>query len=75
MRNPIVQRVIDTAGTAKAVGEACGITGQAVSLWRHIPVEHVFAVEALTGIPREELRPDIFGAPRPRPRMMSEAVA
>ena len=75
MRNPIVKRVVRAVGTARAVGEACGITGQAVSLWRHVPIEHVFTVERISGIPREELRPDIFGAPRPLDLMTASRVA
>lgn len=54
-------------GARRIIGEACGITSQAVSDWTRVPVEHVIEVERLTGIPRELLRPDIYGAPRPRP--------
>jgi DNA-binding transcriptional regulator YdaS (Cro superfamily) len=78
MRAQIVQIVIDTYGTARAVGEACGITGQAVSQWDKVPIEHVFTIERDTGIPREVLRPDVYGAPRPRPRrrgVMASAAA
>lgn len=74
MRNPIVTRVIRAVGSAKAVGDACGITGQAVSLWRHVPIEHVITVEKISGIPREELRPDVFGAPRPLDLVASRSV-
>lgn len=45
-----------------------GVTPQAVWRWRRVPAEHALAIEKLTGIPRERLRPDIFGAPRTRPR-------
>ena len=42
-----------------------GISKQAVSQWqwKGVPPERVLAVETATGIPREELRPDIFGPP------------
>lgn len=43
---------------AKAIGD---ITSQAVSQWKRVPAERVVDVEKATGIPREELRPDIFG--------------
>lgn len=56
-------------GSRRIVGEACGITSQAVSDWDRVPVEHVITFESLTGIPRERIRPDIYGAPRPRPRI------
>lgn len=36
------------------------ITSQAVSQWDKVPVSRVLAVEAATGVRREELRPDIY---------------
>lgn len=38
-----------------------GITKQAVYQWRKIPAERARDVERITGIPREYLRPDIYG--------------
>lgn len=38
-----------------------GITPQAISQWRKVPIERLADVEAATGIPREQLRPDVFG--------------
>lgn len=46
-------------GTAK-LAEAIGVTSQAISQWRRIPVERVLDVEAATGVPRSTLRPDIY---------------
>ena len=66
-RAPIVQAIIDQYGLER-IGQACGITAQAVCLWSKVPILRVFQVEKLTGIPRETLRPDIYGAPRTRPR-------
>jgi DNA-binding transcriptional regulator YdaS (Cro superfamily) len=37
------------------------ITPQAVSLWKIVPPKQVLKVEAITGISKHELRPDIFG--------------
>jgi DNA-binding transcriptional regulator YdaS (Cro superfamily) len=42
------------------------ITSQAISQWRRIPAERVLEVERVTGIPRHELRPDIYPPPHPR---------
>lgn len=42
------------------------ISGQAVSLWRRVPVEpfnRVLQIERITGISRYRLRPDIYPAP------------
>jgi DNA-binding transcriptional regulator YdaS (Cro superfamily) len=40
-----------------------------------LPAEYVLAAEAATGVPRHELRPDIYPAPRSRKRDASEQVA
>lgn len=37
-----------------------GITAQAVSQWRRVPVSRVLDVERVTGVSREELRPDVY---------------
>lgn len=49
-------------GLAKAIG---GLTPQAISQWKRVPVDRVLDVERITGIPRHELRPDIYPAPQP----------
>ena len=64
------------AGGTAALARELGITSQAISQWTEIPVHRVIAVEAITGLAREYLRPDIYGAPRPRPRhQMASAAA
>lgn len=47
-------------GLRLKVARALGITHGAVSQWRRVPAGRVIAVEALTGIPRERLRPDLY---------------
>ncbi|MCP1270537.1 helix-turn-helix domain-containing protein [Acetobacter cerevisiae] len=37
-----------------------GIHHSAVIRWENVPYERVIPLEAATGIPREELRPDLF---------------
>ena len=73
-RAPILQAIIDQIGTVR-IADACGITPQAVCMWRKIPVIRVLQIERLTGIPRETLRPDIYGAPRTRPPTLSSQAA
>lgn len=54
----------DRGGAAK-LAAGLGISQPAISQWSAIPVKHVLAVEALTGVSREVLRPDHYGvAPR-----------
>ena len=40
-----------------------GISQPSVSNWQRVPAERVLAVEALTGVPRASLRPDLYGMP------------
>jgi len=73
-RAPIVQAIIDQYGL-EPIAKACGVTSQAVCLWSKVPVLRVLQVEKLTGIPRETLRPDIYGAPRARPPILNSHAA
>ncbi len=45
------------SGLARAIGN---ITPQAVTQWKRVPVARVLDVERETGVPRHELRPDIY---------------
>lgn len=56
-----LQRAIKAAGTQAELAKLIGCTQSAVSQWKSVPVRRLGAVEAATGIPRQELRPDIFG--------------
>lgn len=42
------------------IARALGITRGAVAKWRRVPAERVLAIEAITGISRHLLRPDIY---------------
>lgn len=60
-----VQRAIARAGGMRPLANAIGVTYQAIQAWRkRIPAERVFDVELATGIPKEELRPDLFAKRR-----------
>ncbi|MBB2189185.1 hypothetical protein HLH34_04300 [Gluconacetobacter azotocaptans] len=58
--NETVRRVIDAAGGPTALARHLGIKIPSLYSWRRIPAERVNAVHAVTGIPREDLRPDLF---------------
>lgn len=70
VRNPIVDDVVRVLRGLKRASVSLGISEQALWRWytKGVPAGRVIQVEGLTGIPREKLRPDLFGAPRPRPR-------
>jgi len=55
-----LQKIRQTHGLASKIARKLGIQQQAVSKWKRIPAERVIAVEKATGIPRAELRPDLF---------------
>ncbi|MCV9906655.1 YdaS family helix-turn-helix protein [Brucella sp. HL-2] len=51
---------IENAGGVTLLAHALGIKHTALYGWKRIPAERVLDVEALTGIPCCELRPDIY---------------
>lgn len=56
-----IQKAFDgQRGLRLKVARALKITHGAVSQWKRVPAERVIAVEALTGIARERLRPDLY---------------
>jgi DNA-binding transcriptional regulator YdaS (Cro superfamily) len=56
----LIDRLRAVGMKASFVAEQLGITSGAVSQWDHVPAERVLEVERITGIPRHELRPDIY---------------
>lgn len=47
-------------GRLKKLADACGISHSAVWQWDRVPGERLVAVSRVTGIPMQELRPDMF---------------
>jgi DNA-binding transcriptional regulator YdaS (Cro superfamily) len=56
-----LRRALEKAGSGAALAREIGVTRAAVCQWDRVPVERCAAVERATGIPRGELRPDVFG--------------
>lgn len=56
--------IIAKAGGAQALAKRLGVSRQAVQKWHVIPAHWVRTIEDITGVPAEEIRPDIFGRPR-----------
>jgi DNA-binding transcriptional regulator YdaS (Cro superfamily) len=59
----VVEEAIRVCGSLKAVAKRLGIKSQAISQWQKIPAKRVLALEALTGVSRHVMRPDIYGPP------------
>jgi predicted DNA-binding transcriptional regulator AlpA len=55
-----VRLAVQRAGGTTALARALGIEHTSLYRWKRIPAERVLDVEALTGIPCCELRPDIY---------------
>jgi TorA maturation chaperone TorD len=58
-----VEEAVRAMGGVGALARGLGISQPSVSSWRRIPAERVLDVEALTGIPRTVLRPDLYPQP------------
>ena len=56
----ILEEVFRVCGPA-SLAMQLNISKQAVYQWRQIPATRARDVELITGIPREELRPDVYG--------------
>lgn len=62
MRDQALERAIGAAGGVRALARAVGVSQPAISNWKRVPADRVLSVEASTGIPRGELRPDLYPA-------------
>ena len=49
-----------TRGMQARIAAHLGLSRSAIVKWRRVPAERVVDVEAITGIPRQHLRPDLF---------------
>ena len=47
-------------GLLAEVAHSLGVTRAAVVKWRQVPAERVVEIERITGIPRKQLRPDLY---------------
>jgi DNA-binding transcriptional regulator YdaS (Cro superfamily) len=58
-----VLRAIEGGGGLRSVADKLGVRYQAVQKWRasgRVPAERVLALEAVSGVSRSELRPDLY---------------
>ncbi len=62
-RDPIIARVFSATRTAQDLAKQIGVTPSALSQWDKVPHLRVLEVERVTGIPRHELRPDLYPPP------------
>lgn len=60
MREPGLAEAIRAAGGISELARQIGISQPSVSNWIRVPAERVVSVEAVTGIDRTVLRPDLY---------------
>ena len=53
-------RAIKAVGGPARLAASLDISIQAVSQWEEVPPLRVLAVERISGVPRHELRPDLY---------------
>jgi TorA maturation chaperone TorD len=61
MRDQGLEQAVRAAGGVSELARQIGISQPSVSNWTRVPAERVLNVEAVTGIDRKILRPDIYG--------------
>jgi DNA-binding transcriptional regulator YdaS (Cro superfamily) len=60
MSEAALKLAIEKAGGPAALARALGISSAAISQWSVCPHLRVLRVEALSGVSRHELRPDLY---------------
>jgi TorA maturation chaperone TorD len=58
-----LHEAIRAAGGVTELARRIGISQPSVSNWARIPAERVLSIEAITGVSREVLRPDLYSSP------------
>jgi DNA-binding transcriptional regulator YdaS (Cro superfamily) len=57
---PVIYRAACAAGGLRELARRLGITPTAIRKWYRVPDDRIIAIEKVTGIPREKLRPDLY---------------
>ncbi|RXH22264.1 molecular chaperone [Bradyrhizobium nanningense] len=60
MRDDGLERAIGAAGGIAQLARKIGISQPSISNWTRVPAQRVIAVETATGVPRNDLRPDLY---------------
>lgn len=60
MKDAVLTEIMMRRGANRLISEACGLSTAAVSQWKRVPKKHLKTVSELTGIPAQDLRPDLF---------------
>jgi hypothetical protein len=55
-----LKTAIKAAGGIRVLADLLGITYQAILHWKRVPADCILKIEAVTGVARERLRPDLY---------------
>jgi DNA-binding transcriptional regulator YdaS (Cro superfamily) len=55
-----LRAAIAAVGSQRKLAFLLGMTAPALSEWRRVPSHRIRQVEAVTGVPRQQLRPDLY---------------
>jgi DNA-binding transcriptional regulator YdaS (Cro superfamily) len=71
MSKKALEKACDKAGGQAPLAELIGTTQSQIWYWlnratKGVPAEFAIKIEEKTGVPRYDLRPDIFGTPKQR---------
>jgi TorA maturation chaperone TorD len=75
MRDTGLDEAVRAAGGVGALARKIGISQPSVSNWSRIPAERVLSVEAVTGVDRSILRPDLYSEREPNGGDLEEVDA
>ena len=58
--DPVLLDVFRAYGTQTKLAKELGVTRQAISKWRHVPLKYVRRLSQFTGLTPSVLRPDVY---------------
>lgn len=59
-RSPLTKYLKAKRGNLTELAKSLGITPGAINQWDEVPADKLVAVSRQTGIPRQDLRPDLY---------------
>lgn len=61
--NPGIKLAIEAAGGLRALARLLGMNHTTILKWTKVPANHILEIERLTGVSREQLRPELYRGP------------